>query len=137
VNIPAPAPIPIPPVVEPKPPPPAPPVIAAPAPPPPHVSIITRPDWTQRPNADDLARYYPERAQRTETAGRATISCTVTAKGTLSNCSVVSEDPADMGFGDAAMKMSKLFKMRPKTQDGAPVEGGQVQIPIRFQLPKD
>ena len=80
---------------------------------------------------------YPDRAQRTDTAGRATISCTVTAKGTLTSCSVVSEDPGDMGFGDAALKMSKLFRMRPKTQDGAPVEGGQVTIPIRFQLPKE
>ena len=41
-----------------------------------------------------------------------------------------------MGFGDAAMKMSKLFKMRPQTKDGQPVDGGTVRIPIRFTLPK-
>jgi protein TonB len=51
-----------------------------------------------------MARYYPDRAQRMEVSGKATISCTVTAKGTLESCSVVSENPADMGFGDAALK---------------------------------
>ena len=66
----------------------------------------------------------------------ATISCRVNARGTLDGCSIVSEEPGDMGFGDAAMKMSKLFKMRPQTRDGQPVDGGTVRIPIRFSLPK-
>jgi protein TonB len=83
-----------------------------------------------------MARYYPDRAQRMSVEGRANLSCTVTSKGTLEGCSVVSEDPADYGFGDAAIKMSKLFKMKPKTLDGAPVEGGTVRIPLAFRLPK-
>ena len=58
------------------------------------------------------------------------------ARGTLEGCSVTSEDPADMGFGDAALKMSKLFKMRPMSRDGQPVDGGTVRIPLRFVLPK-
>ena len=72
-----------------------------------------------------------------EVSGRATISCTVNARGALDGCSIVSEDPADMGFGDAAMRMSKLFRMRPKTTDGQPVDGGTVRIPLRFVLPKE
>jgi protein TonB len=83
-----------------------------------------------------MARYYPERAQRMNVEGKATISCTVTAQGTLSSCSVADEDPSDQGFGEAAMRMSKLFKMRPMTKDGAPVSGGTVRIPIVFRLPK-
>ena len=69
--------------------------------------------------------------------GRATISCSVTAKGTLESCSVISEEPADQEFGSAAMRMSKLFKMKPKSLDGAPVDGGTVRIPLRFALPKE
>jgi protein TonB len=116
-------------IEEPKPP-------APPPPTPPRPSVITNPDWARRPSGEDIARYYPDRAQRMNTEGRATLSCSVTAKGTLENCSVTSEEPGDMGFGDAAMKLSRLFKMRPKTLDGAPVEGGNVRIPIRFVLPK-
>jgi protein TonB len=68
--------------------------------------------------------------------GHASISCTVNAHGTLENCSVTNESPSDQGFGDAAMRMSKLFKMRPMTKDGAPVDGGKITIPIAFRLPK-
>ena len=72
-----------------------------------------------------------------EVGGSAALSCTVTARGTLIGCSITSESPADMGFGDAAIKLSKLFKMRPQTKDGQPVDGGTVRIPLRFNLPKE
>src|SRR5258707_9672050 len=84
INIRAPPPLNIRPVEAPKPPPPAPPVVAAPAPPPPRPSVVTNPDWVRRPGPDEFARYYPDRAQRTNTEGRATLNCTVTAAGTLS-----------------------------------------------------
>jgi protein TonB len=127
-------PLPLPPVEkrieEPRPP-------APPPPEPPRPSVIQNPDWLRKPSGEDLARYFPERAARMGVDGRATLSCRVTSKGTLESCSVVSEDPGDQDFGSAAIKLSKLFKMRPMTRDGAPVEGGQVRIPIRFQAPKD
>ncbi|MDZ4320415.1 MAG: energy transducer TonB [Phenylobacterium sp.] len=64
------------------------------------------------------------------------LSCQVTARGTLEGCSVVEESPADQDFGAAAMRMTRLFRMRPRTADGAPVEGGTVRIPITFRLPR-
>ena len=132
-NTPTIPPLPVPPVPvrveEPKPP-------APPPPEPPRPSVITPPDWVRRPNAEDLERYYPERAQRMNIEGRASISCTVDARGTLQGCSVANEQPSDAGFGEAAMRMSKLFKMRPMTKDGSPVDGGRITIPISFRLPK-
>ena len=104
---------------------------------PPRPSVIQRPDWARKPSGEDIARYYPDRAMRMNVEGRVTLSCSVTAKGTLDGCSVVSEDPADQDFGAAAMRMTKLFKMKPQTLDGAPVEGGTVRIPLSFRLPKD
>jgi len=83
-----------------------------------------------------MARYYPDRAQRMEVNGRATISCTVTAKGALQGCTVVSENPADYGFGEAALRLSRLFRMKPKTLDGSPVDGGAITVPIVFQVPQ-
>ncbi len=82
-----------------------------------------------------MARYYPDRAQRLEKTGSAVISCKVTAKGTLSSCNVLSEDPSGYGFGDAAVKLAIAgFQMKPQTQDGTPVEGGTWTTKISFRL---
>jgi len=136
-DVPPPPPLPIPPVPDPKPQPPAPPVVAPPAPPaPPRNPVIENPTWDRKPSGDDVARYYPDRALRQEVDGRATISCSVKANGTVTGCSVVSESPSDYGFGDAAIKLSTRFRMKPKRADGSPVEGGTVRIPIVFRIPE-
>src|SRR5437868_3160386 len=106
-DVPSIPPLPVPPVEhrieEPKPP-------APPPPEPPRPSVITSPDWIRKPNGDDYSKYYPERAQRMSLEGSATVSCTVSSRGTLDNCSVISETPAEAGFGDATLKIAKLFK---------------------------
>lgn len=99
-----------------------------------HKAVVTNPDWLRRPSGDDVANDYPKAAARRGLGGRATITCHVLATGDLSHCFVRSEEPEGAGFGAAALKMSRLFKMRPKAIDGRPVEGGTVTIPIRFTI---
>ena len=112
---------------------PAPPTLLPPADPP-RTADIRNPTWLKRPGADEFARFYPDREQRMGITGAATISCTVAANGSVNSCRVVSETPVPGGFGQAALKLSRYFKMSPQTIDGKPVEGGQVSIPIRFSL---
>jgi TonB family protein len=66
--------------------------------------------WVRQPTADDIAQYYPGRAQRLGVSGKASVQCATTGNGSLERCSVVSEKPSDQGFGDAALKLSRLYK---------------------------
>lgn len=96
--------------------------------------LVSDPDWKRKPTSQDIVDYYPEGAWRRRVGGRALLSCFVGADTRLKACKVVSETPADAGFGAAAIRMSEEFRMYPKTVDGKPVEGGQVRIPIVFSV---
>jgi TonB family protein len=93
--------------------------------------VITEPDWLRRPTGEELERFWP--AQARGMSGRAVISCTVTVRGLLDDCSVTSEVPPGHGFGGAALLLAPSFLMRPLMKDGVPVGGAQVNIPISFK----
>jgi periplasmic protein TonB len=125
---PMPSPIPVVEKTEPTPPPKE---VEPPRPPPP--PVITAASFDRIPDGRAFARYYPDRALERGRGGRVTLRCTVNSAGALVNCVVVSEDPQGWDFGEQSVKMAQReFRVRPRTENGAPTDGGVITFPIRW-----
>jgi protein TonB len=91
------------------------------APPAPALDIVDA--FVQTPRGADFARLYPQRAIDRNISGKTTIHCYVRADGGV-DCTVTEETPESWGFGAAALKAAKLFKVSPRFSNGQPTEGG-------------
>jgi TonB family protein len=94
----------------------------------------SEPKILNAPDATDLQRVYPRDALTKNLSGETKIHCTVDKTGSLTRCSIVAETPKDLGFGSAALELSKAFKFSTKTADGS-IIGHGMTIPIRFTPP--
>lgn len=98
-------------------------------------ALIENPDWGRRARGEDIARYYPDLAQRMNVEGKASVLCQVAAEGRLSNCFVAEQTPPGMGFGEATLRLSQLFTVKPVSLDGQSTAGAWVKLKLSFRLP--
>jgi hypothetical protein len=63
------------------------------------------------PFYDRVDAYYPRHARNRNAPGHAQIDCAFDDAGHVSTCTVLSEDPADEGFGGAALIMACAFSV--------------------------
>lgn len=94
--------------------------------------IIRNPTWLKKPTPEQIGNLYPTRAIDRGVGGGATLLCEVAVSGSVGNCAVVDESPKGYRFGDAALAMTRYFRMNPRTVDGAIQAGSKVRIPIVF-----
>jgi hypothetical protein len=97
--------------------------------------VLVDPVWIRRPTAEDLMTYFPDRALHAGVTGHVTLNCDATQEGLLTDCLVAKEDPPGMGFGAAAHRLAKLFKLAPLSQTGHPIQGNLVRLPLVFMPP--
>src|SRR3569623_2414550 len=95
-------------------------------------ATVERPDWITTPSNSDLADWMPDMARENLVEGSASMDCDVTPKGTLDKCVVTQEQPEGYGFGKAALKVARKFKMQPPSLDGQPTDGARVRVPLHW-----
>lgn len=89
------------------------------------------PKWVHRPSSRDIDHNYPYGAARQNVEGRALVQCKFDELGTLHDCTAIAEEPKGFGFGPAAMRMTALYKARPKPG----LQSTWVTVPITFTRP--
>jgi TonB family protein len=88
------------------------------------------PDWMKKPGPADMAGVFPKAAAKKGVDGKAVIRCQSSVEGFLQKCVVLSETPADLNFGAAALQLAPQFRMTPKIRGGKPVVTKEITIPI-------
>jgi hypothetical protein len=84
-------------------------------------SILPSPGWK-------LAQYYPYGAQVRGDGGWTVMQCRATGDGRVEACTVTKEKPHGLGFGDAALKLARYYRVR------GFCPGETVVIPISWRL---
>ena len=102
-------------------PPPAPLAEVSAKPSPKRAAVIVNARLLRRPTPDEMRAVYPPRALSQGVEGRATMACSATVEGTLSDCSATSETPPGYRFGQAAVAVASRYRVSPRTVDGEAV----------------
>lgn len=100
------------------------------------ISMIadTVPAFVRRPDGDDIARVYPRFAMQRRRGGMATLHCWIQINGRLRDCVLQDQVPPGQGFGNAALELAPIIRMKPATREGQPIES-EVTIPLTFTPP--
>ena len=90
--------------------------------------------WTY-PSVEQGEGAYPEKALQDEVSGIAMIDCLVDVSGKLISCDIVSETPADYGFGAATVKIFlEGAHVDPASIPGGLVPGCRKKFSYRWSL---
>ncbi|MFM8821466.1 MAG: energy transducer TonB [Phenylobacterium sp.] len=98
-------------------------------------AVDKAPNWKRAPSQQDFLSVFPKAAMDAGVDGKVRLTCRVTITGLLTGCSVLSETPPGLGFGQAALAIAPQMLMTQAIKDGKPVEFEAITIPINFEAP--
>lgn len=99
--------------------------------------VVGKASWAKLPSGGDVAAGYPVAAAKAGVrSARVVMLCEIGEQGRLAGCSADSEEPGGHGFAASAIAMSPLFQVKPWSDEGLPMIGGKIRVPIRFQIPE-
>ncbi len=93
--------------------------------------------WIAAPSSADVAKAYPSGARIAGRPGHAVLRCGLASDGALRDCNAISEAPLGAGFGDAALKLSKLFKTNVAAVPDKTRLSVRVDLPFIFAPPSN
>lgn len=80
--------------------------------------------------------YYPMIAVERRLGGYAVLACDLAGDGGLSGCTVAEEAPADVGFGEAALRMTEKRYIVGEPRPGPAASPEQVRVLVPFGKPR-
>jgi TonB family protein len=96
---------------------------------------IGAPTWRVELDPAKVAQVFPEEAAaKGIKTGRGVAKCEVAQDGALTGCQEMPGDPDGLGFSHAAVVVAGAMAMNPWTDEGGPVDGAVITLPIRFNL---
>jgi protein TonB len=88
--------------------------------------------WAQRPTTEEFQREYPPEALQAGIEGEVVLRCIIVEDGRLMACVTVSEEPTGWGFGQAAHRLSRLYRVDASVLSGLNGRRGVVEVVIHF-----
>jgi TonB family protein len=96
---------------------------------------VGEPNWLTIVDPATAQMLFPfAAAEKGPKEGLGVASCTVGADGALKDCTPGAATPDGLGFSEAAVRVASVLRMNLWTQEGGPVDGSRVELPIRFKL---
>jgi len=94
--------------------------------------LITDPVWKLSPQGQDLARYISGAPRQ---GGSATVQCTISDKGWLTRCHIISETAPRESWGKATLAVARQYRAEPLSQGGQPTVGKLYRLTLHWNLP--
>lgn len=99
---------------------------------------LGKPRWIRQLDPARIQAIFPKAAADAGVkSGLGVVECVVQPDGKLGGCKAVREDPAGLGFGDSALQVAAIMQLNPWSDDGRPVDGANIRLPVKFDLAAD